>query len=193
MPASFAHKKASCIVCLPAGILASYLPSTELYAKQRKGSSTPASPAARARSPSVSRSSSGSAPHQQPAAQPTTNNATAADATQVGEQQHHDVEQQRLPQQQQQQSAAAPVAPHLPSIDKEMSIARFAMLNMLSVIVLVLSFVKISQGRDAAGVAMAGQVVTAENTYLPVITAIHGFYMPPPGRKKDATPPGNHV
>jgi hypothetical protein len=74
------------------------------------------------------------------------------------------------------------------SADKQMSLARFAMMNILCVTVLVFSFVQISQSRDKEGVARAGQVVPAENTYLPVITAIHGFYMPPPGRAKSPRP-----
>jgi hypothetical protein len=74
------------------------------------------------------------------------------------------------------------------SADKQMSLARFAMMNSLCITVLVFSFVKISQARYAEGVASAGQVVSAENTYLPVITAIHGFYMPPPGRTKNPRP-----
>jgi hypothetical protein len=74
------------------------------------------------------------------------------------------------------------------SADKEMSLTRFAMMNILCITVLVFSFVKISQARDAAGVASAGQSIPDENMYLPVITAIHGFYMPPPGRTKNPRP-----
>jgi hypothetical protein len=98
--------------------------------------------------------------------------------------QQEDMEQPHTSSQQQQQPPTAVSDLMSDSADKEMSLARFAVLNILSVTVLVFCFVKISQGRDAAGVAMAGQVVPAENTYLPVITAIHGFFMPPPGRMK---------
>ncbi|WIA17995.1 hypothetical protein OEZ85_009483 [Tetradesmus obliquus] len=44
---------------------------------------------------------------------------------------------------------------------------------------------KVSQARDAAGKEKAGQSIDAENYFLPVITGIHGLYMPPPGRKKN--------
>jgi hypothetical protein len=99
------------------------------------------------------------------------------------------VEQPPLSQQQQQQQQQQPVtsAPALAAtaVDRQMKPARFAMLNVLCITVLVFSFVKVSQARDAGGFEKQGQVVDAENQYLPVIMAIHGFYMPPPGRKKN--------
>jgi Flp pilus assembly protein TadB len=154
-----------------AGVLASYLPSTELYAKQRSSSS------------SSSSGSSSSTTSQQPAT------ARATDATEQTDEQRQDVEQQ-----QQQAGAAAQLTHGMASADKQMSLARFAMLNFLCVTVLVFSLMMISQARDAAATAAAagaagacseGQVVPAENMYLPVMTAIHGFCMPPPGQKKN--------
>lgn len=153
-----------------AGVLASYLPSTELYAKFTKAAGTPLN-------------------QQSPAA-----NTAAASGTAQQQQQ----QEQKQGQQQEQREDDLNHSPDqlarqiagsnhpASAADVQMNMARFAMLNLLSVTILTLCMAKISAARDALPHgSVAGEVVPAENFYLPVITAVHGFYMPPPGQKKN--------